>query len=73
MKQLDICKKCSSVLECMAIIIDHLEIEVKCIHFGCLKKYLHSIELPNVIDEFNNYGCTSFAFTIEQLEQENTK
>jgi hypothetical protein len=69
MKQLDICEKCSSVMECMAIIIDHTEIEVKCIHFGCLKRCMN--ELPNEnsmltpfsIDELEEY---KFTFTINE-------
>lgn len=80
MNQLEVCKHCD-FLGCMAIILDHPEQVVKCIHFGNLKEYLNSLELPSecgmlspsVIDKFNECGCTSFIFTIDNLEEENTK
>lgn len=69
MNRLDICKRCPSVVDCMAIIINHPEIEVKCIHFGCLEECMN--ELPNEssmltpfsIDEFDQYR---FTFTINE-------
>ena len=77
MNSLEVCKHCDFA-QCINIIIHHPECVVKCIHFGNLKEYLNSLELPNecgmlspsVIDKFNECGCTSFMFTIDQLEKE---
>lgn len=80
MNQLEVCKHCDFA-QCINVILNHPELVIKCIRFGNLKKYIDSIELPSefgifppsVIDEFNKCGCTSFIFTIDQLEEENTK
>lgn len=68
MNQLEVCKHCD-FLDCMAIILDHPEQVVKCIHFGHLKRYVDSIELPSEfsilsLKEFNQCGGTSFIFTL---------
>ena len=73
MNQLDVCKHCDFA-QCINVILNHPELVIKCIHFGHLKEYVKSIELPSecgmlspsVIDEFNKCGCTSFIFTIEE-------
>ena len=80
MNSLEVCGHCDFA-ECINIILNHPEWVVKCIHFGNLKEYINSLELPSecdmlsssVIDKFNECSCTSFTFTIEQLEKENTK
>lgn len=80
MNSLEVCMNCDFA-ECINVILNHPELVIKCIHFGCLKKYIDSLELPSecsmltpsVIDEFNKCGCTSFIFTIDQLDEENTK
>ena len=74
MNQLEVCKHCDFA-QCINIILNHPELVIKCIHFGSLKEYIGSIELPSesVIDKFNEGGCTSFTFTIDQLDKENTK
>lgn len=76
MNQLEVCKHCDFA-QCINVILNHSELVVKCIHFGNLKEYISSLELPSecgmlspsVIDKFNECGCTSFIFTIEQLSE----
>lgn len=63
MKQLDVCEKCSNIVECMAIIIDHSELIVKCIHFGYLRKCINSLEPP----------CESIALTPLPFQEECNK
>ena len=76
MNQLEVCRHCDFA-QCINVILNHPEWVVKCIHFGALRKYIDSLEIPSecgmlspsVIDEFNSYGCTSFTFTIDQLKE----
>ena len=76
MNSLEVCKHCDFA-ECINVILNHPELVVKCIHFGNLRKYIDSLEMPSecgmlspsVIDKFNSYGCTSFILTPDEIQQ----